>query len=46
MKEILKINMCKVYVNYKSSFTERQGYILVQGSCAVEVTSRKTIRIT
>ena len=37
MKEILKMNMCKVYVNYKSLFTERQCYIFVSvalGSCA------------
>ena len=44
MKEILKINMCKVYVNYKSLFIERQCYIfmsLAQGSYAVEATSRE-----
>ena len=38
MRKKLNINMCKVYVNYKSLFTERQCYIfmsLVQGSCAV-----------
>ena len=38
MKEILNINMCKVYVNYKSLFIETQCYMfmsLAQGSCAV-----------
>ena len=38
MRKILNINMCKVYVNYKSLFIERQCYVfmsLVQGSCAV-----------
>ena len=37
-KEILSINMCKVYVNYKSLFIETQCYMfisLAQGSCAV-----------
>ena len=38
MREILNINTCKVYVNYKSLFIERQYYIfmsLAQSSCAV-----------
>ena len=38
MREVLNINMCKVYVNYRSLFIERQCYIftsLAQGSCAV-----------
>ena len=38
MREILNINMCKVYVNYKSLFIERQCYVfmsLAQSSCAV-----------
>ena len=44
MREILNINMCKVYVNYKSLFIERQCYVLVplaQGSCAVAASSRE-----
>ena len=43
MREILNINMCKVYVNYKSLFIEWQCYIfmsLAQGSCAVAASSR------
>ena len=42
MRKILNINMCKVYVNYKSLFIERQCYVfmsLVQGSCAVAAMS-------
>ena len=38
MRKNLKVNMCKVYVNYKSLFMEWQCYIfmsLAQGSCAV-----------
>ena len=51
MREILNINTCKVYVNYKSLFTERQCYIfmsLAQGSCAAAASSRETatVRIT
>ena len=44
MRKILNINMCKVYVNYKSLFIERQCYVfmsLVQGSCAVAASSRE-----
>ena len=44
MREILNINMCKVYVNYKSFFIERQCYVfmsLAQGSCAVAASSRE-----
>ena len=44
MREILNTNMCKVYVNYKSLFTERQCYIfmsLAQGSCVVVASSRE-----
>ena len=44
MREILNINMCKVYVNYKSLFIERQCYIfmsLAQGSCAVAASPRE-----
>ena len=43
MREILNINMCKVYVNYKSLFIERQCCMfmsLAQGSCAVAVSSQ------
>ena len=43
-KKKLNINMCKVYVNYKSLFIERQCYIfmsLAQGSCAVAAFSRE-----
>ena len=43
MTEILNINMCKVCVNYKSLFIERQCYVfmsLAQGSCAVAASSR------
>ena len=43
MREILNINMCKIYVNYKSLFIERQCYVftsLAQGSCAVAASSR------
>ena len=29
MREILNINMCKVYVNYKSLFPEEQCYIFM-----------------
>ena len=42
LREILNINICKVYVNYKSLFIERQCYIflsLVQSSCAVAASS-------
>ena len=42
MTEILNINMCKVCVNYKSLFIERQCYVfmsLAQGSCAVAASS-------
>ena len=42
MREIL--NMCKVYVNYKSLFIERQCYIftsLAQGTCTVAASSRE-----
>ena len=42
MTEILNINMCRVCVNYKSLFIERQYYVfmsLAQGSCAVAVSS-------
>ena len=38
MTEILNINVWKVYVNYKTLFTERQCYIfmsVVQGGCAL-----------
>ena len=44
MRKVLNLNMCKVYVNYKSLFIERQYYIfmsLAQGSCAVAVSSQK-----
>ena len=44
IREILNINMCKVYVNYKSIFIERQCYIfmsLAQGSCVVVASSRE-----
>ena len=44
MRKNLNINMCKVYVNYKSLFIERQCYIfmsLAQGSCAVAAFSRE-----
>ena len=44
MREILNINTCKVYLNFKSLFTERQYYIsmsLAQGSCAVAASSRE-----
>ena len=49
IRKILNINMCKVFVNYKFLFIERQCYIfmsLVQGSCAVLALSGKTVRIT
>ena len=44
MREILSINMCKVYVNYKSLFIDWQYYIfmsLAQGSCTVAASSRQ-----
>ena len=44
MRKNLNINVCKVYVNYKSLFIERQCYIfmsLAQGSCAVAASSRE-----
>ena len=44
MRKILNMNMCKVYVNYKPLFIERQYYIfmsLAQCSCAVAVSSRE-----
>ena len=44
MSETSNINMCKVYVNYKSLFIEWQCYIFMsvaQGSCAVTASSRK-----
>ena len=44
MRELLNINMCKVYVNYKSLLIEWQCYIftsLAQGSCAVAASSRE-----
>ena len=44
MREILNIIMCKVYVNCKSLFIERQGYMfasLAQGSCTVAAISRE-----
>ena len=46
MREILNINMFKVYVNYKSLLIERQGCIfmsLAQGSCAVAASSQKNL---
>ena len=42
MTEILNINICKVWVNYKSLFIERQCYVfmsLAQGSYAVAASS-------
>ena len=44
MRELLNINICKVYVNYKSSLIEWHCYIfisLAQGSCAVAASSRE-----
>ena len=44
MREILNTNMCKIYVNYKSLFIERQCYIftsLAQGCCAVAASPRE-----
>ena len=44
MRKNLSLNMCKVYVNYKSLFIERQCYIfmsLTQGSCALAASSRE-----
>ena len=44
MRKNLNINMCKVYINYKSLFIERQCYIfmsLARGSCAVVASSRE-----
>ena len=48
MREILNINMCKVYVNYKTLFIERRCCIfmsLAQGSCAVAAFSGRNVRI-
>ena len=42
MRKNLNINMCKVYVNYKSLFIERHCYIfmsLAQSSCVVAASS-------
>ena len=44
MRKNLNINMCKVYINYKSLFIERQFYVfmsLAQSSCAVAASSRE-----
>ena len=44
MRGILNINMCKVYVNYKSLLIEGQCYVfmsLAQGSCTVAASSRE-----
>ena len=44
MRQILDIDICKVYVNYKFLFIERQCSIfmsLAQESCAVAASSRE-----
>ena len=48
MREILNINMCKVYENYKSLFIERQCYIfmsLAQGSCPAATSTREAATV-
>ena len=44
MRKNLNINMCKVCINYKSLFIERQFYVfmsLAQSSCAEAASSRE-----
>ena len=44
IRKFLNINMCKVYVNYKSLFIEQQCYIfmsLAQGSSQSRTSSRE-----
>ena len=44
MREILNMNICKVYVHYKTLFIERQCCVfmsLAQGTCAVAASSRE-----
>ena len=49
MREILKISMWKIYINYKSLLIERLCHVFMspaQGNCAVVNSFENNLRIT